>query len=161
MRYELSGMVAMQCKGHAPRINSRQTVLLRAADQGSGRIGCSRTVQPNGVCAAERGLALGFGVKPTWFSRARLARVLDDSANQKSGRPSAGGNRERLRPMSRVADLALLNHAPRNAHPPSFTGACRHSPAGGPFRNEEACMATGAGPARIADRPFNRKGGCE
>ena len=40
---------------------------------------------------AERGLALGFGVEPTWFSRAMLARVLHDSANQKSGRPSAGG----------------------------------------------------------------------
>ena len=32
---------------------------------------------------AERGLALGFGVEPTWFSRAGLARVLDDSASRK------------------------------------------------------------------------------
>ncbi|MFM9952598.1 MAG: hypothetical protein ACKVVO_00935 [Opitutaceae bacterium] len=32
---------------------------------------------------AERGLALGFGVEPTWFSRSLLARVLDGSANQK------------------------------------------------------------------------------
>ncbi len=33
--------------------------------------------------AAERGLALGFGVEPTWFSCAMLARVLDDSASRK------------------------------------------------------------------------------
>ena len=38
---------------------------------------------------AERGLALGFGVEPTWFSRSLLARVLDGSANRKSGLPSA------------------------------------------------------------------------
>jgi hypothetical protein len=80
-----------------------------------------------------------LGVETTWFSRARLARVLDDSANQKSGRPSAGGDIAGLGPTSRVADLAVVGPpAPRNAHPPSFMGACRHSPAGGPFRNEEA-----------------------
>jgi len=32
-------MVPMECKGHAPRINFHQTVLFRAADQGSAGAG--------------------------------------------------------------------------------------------------------------------------
>ena len=49
----------------------------------------------------------GFGVEPTWFSGAMLARALDDSANQKSGLPSAGVDVERLGLTFRVADFFI------------------------------------------------------
>jgi len=90
-----------------------------------------------------------------------LARALNDSANQKSDRPSGGGDIARLRPTSRVADFSVLHPAPRNAHPPSFTGASPSLPGFVPFRHEEARPGTSAGPAPIGDRPFNREGGCE
>jgi len=68
-------MVPMECKGHAPRINSRQTVLLRAADQGSGWILCSRTVQPNGVWLWGLGSRrLGSAVR-CWLVRSMIRRT--------------------------------------------------------------------------------------
>ena len=90
-----------------------------------------------GFGSAERGLALGFGVEPTWFSRSLLARVLDDSANRKSGRPSAGVDVERLGLTFRVADFFIAGR--------SLGGQPGHRP-GLHFEEAERGQAVNASP---------------
>jgi hypothetical protein len=132
-------------------------------DAKSREAGMRLDLRTEALRPAERGLALGFGVEPTWFSRSMLARALDDSANQKSGRPSVGGDSERLRPTSRVA-VRILSFS----IPPHET-LTRHRSrervvAPRPARRsatKKPGMAKSAGHAPIGDRPLNRQGGCE